>query len=448
MSDLSISPSVAATETIAVRVAGLWARSRSWVAKGTLAVLDQGLISGSNFLISVLLARWLGADQYGAYALAFSIFLLFLIAYQALVLEPMCVFGPSQYQECEMEYLGTLLRMHGMFTGATVVIMLISALAVWKLSLPHSLIGALHGVMVAAPCVLLFWLVRRAFYMQLLPGQSVIGAALYCVILAGGLWFLNKEGLLSPFTAFLLMGLGALATSILLFLRLRPPLRSTPASPRLGPVSREHWNYGRWALASAAVAWIPWNISYILVSSFHGMAATGDLKALLNLALPMRQSYAAFSLLFIPYASRVTQQGGSSGVRDLSRRITLLFAAGSVAYWAFFTFFKKEAMHFLYGGNYSGVIYLIPWIALISIVTGAIQGRTIVLRGMQSPASVFANDCFASGVCLVVGIPVIWKFGVRGAVGAILLSSLTGLVGSSFLLRRGLQKRTSNDPSR
>ena len=30
-----------------------------WVGKGSLAVLDQGLFAGSNFLLNVLLARWL-----------------------------------------------------------------------------------------------------------------------------------------------------------------------------------------------------------------------------------------------------------------------------------------------------------------------------------------------------------------------------------------------------
>src|ERR1041385_6143479 len=47
---------------------------RVWVTRGTLAVLDQGLISGSNFLIGILLARWLLPAQYGAYGLAFEIF--------------------------------------------------------------------------------------------------------------------------------------------------------------------------------------------------------------------------------------------------------------------------------------------------------------------------------------------------------------------------------------
>src|ERR1700691_3728197 len=55
------------------RFSGKFAR---WITKGGLAILDQGLISGSNFLIGILLARWLMPEQYGAFALAFYVFLL------------------------------------------------------------------------------------------------------------------------------------------------------------------------------------------------------------------------------------------------------------------------------------------------------------------------------------------------------------------------------------
>src|SRR6202030_792544 len=38
---------------------------RLWINKGGLALLDQGLISGSNFILSMLLARWLTPESYG-----------------------------------------------------------------------------------------------------------------------------------------------------------------------------------------------------------------------------------------------------------------------------------------------------------------------------------------------------------------------------------------------
>ena len=66
-----------------------------WVTKGGLAILDQGLISGSNFLIGILLARWLVPAQYGAFSLAFSVFLFLSYVYQSLLSEPQACFQRS-----------------------------------------------------------------------------------------------------------------------------------------------------------------------------------------------------------------------------------------------------------------------------------------------------------------------------------------------------------------
>ena len=76
-----------------------------WVTKGGLAILDQGLISGSNFLIGILLARWLVPAQYGAFSLAFSVFLLLSYVYQSLLSEPQAVFSGSAYRQCLRGYL-------------------------------------------------------------------------------------------------------------------------------------------------------------------------------------------------------------------------------------------------------------------------------------------------------------------------------------------------------
>src|ERR1700676_1172089 len=79
-----------------------------WAAKGSLAILDQALISGSNFLVGIFLARWLAPAQYGAYALALSVSLLLTFLYQALLLEPMAVFSGSVYRKSLCGYFGAL----------------------------------------------------------------------------------------------------------------------------------------------------------------------------------------------------------------------------------------------------------------------------------------------------------------------------------------------------
>ncbi len=77
---------------------------------GGLAILGQGTFAGAHFLMNVLLARWLPPEQYGAFALAYSGFLLFLMLYGACIYEPLIVFGSGRYAGRFQEYFWLLAR--------------------------------------------------------------------------------------------------------------------------------------------------------------------------------------------------------------------------------------------------------------------------------------------------------------------------------------------------
>jgi O-antigen/teichoic acid export membrane protein/thymidylate kinase len=410
---------------------------RSWVFKGSLAIADQGLISGSNFVLSILLARYLGADQYGAYALAFSTFVLLSLIHQALVLEPLSVFGPSVYRNSLRQYLGLMIWLQlGM--GA---IFVIAASSVGVLSSflrePSYLAMAFAGMAFAAPCVLLLWFARRAFYLQLLPGQALIGAFAYSALLWFGIWVLGRGKLLSPFAAFLVMGSCALLTSILLLIRLQPAVgvTGTAAWLALKEVSERHWRYGFWALVSGLLFWIPWNIFYPLVSRFSGLAEAGTLRALLNLTLPITSAYSAFSMLFLSHTACLGHEGGWESVKAQAWRIAGLYALGSASYWLLVCLFRSQLIHFLYADQYSQVVPLVPVLAISSILSGATLGPTIAIRAMRSPATVSLVYFGASVVALLVGIPACRAWGFRGAILAILLSSTMAFLTGFQILR-------------
>ena len=69
---------------------------RPWLGKGFWALLDQGLFSGANFLVNILLARWLPPEEYGAFAVAMSVFYLLAGFHTAVLTEPMMVFGAGK----------------------------------------------------------------------------------------------------------------------------------------------------------------------------------------------------------------------------------------------------------------------------------------------------------------------------------------------------------------
>src|SRR6202034_4612695 len=117
-----------------------------------------------------------------------------------------------------------------------------------------------------------------------------------------------------------------------------------------------------------------------LVSMCVVMAQAGQLRAVMNLSLPLEQSYTALSILFLPYAARVCGEKGIASSGPLVRRTTLLFVSGAVVYWAILIPFKSVAFHILYGGKYMQMAPLIPYIAVGTTLWSAAFGPAIMLR--------------------------------------------------------------------
>ena len=444
---LNAATAVAATDAETIDAGSTSKRAARWATKGGLAILDQGLISGSNFLIGILLARWLVPAEYGAFSLAFSVFLLLSYVYQSLLSEPQAVFSGSAYRQCLRGYLKALLSIQLVVTIFGLVLLGGSATVVYFMGEADGLPGALAGVAIASPCILFFWLLRRSYYMNLAPARAAMGAFIYFVLVVSGLIVAYKKALISPFSAYLLMAIGALATGIFLLTQVKkvlPPDACDP--PSAAQAWHKHWEYGRWALAVSVVTWIPYYMYYPLVSAFRGMAAAGQLKALMNLSLPMEQSYTALAILFLPYAARVCREKGVKSSGPLVRRIIMLFVGGAVLYWGLLIPFKGVVFHLLYGGKYMEVAPLIPYVALGTTMWSAAFGPAILLRAIESPDLIFYARLVASILSLLVGVPATKMFGLWGVVISIIVANIAAFVISLYILRRKANSASLPNP--
>jgi len=175
---------------------------------------------------------------------------------------------------------------------------------------------------------------------------------------------------------------------------------------------------------------------YPLLSAFKGLTQTGQLRALMNLALPLEQSFTALACLFLPYAARLHGEGGTAAARVLTRRIAILYIGGAALYWMIVIPMKAQFFHLLYGGKYMEITYLLPLVAVETILWSAAFGPTIVLRGMESPSSVFYARCAASVLSLAVGVPLTIIYGLWGCVLGIVLANAAALLFAVVLLRR------------
>jgi O-antigen/teichoic acid export membrane protein len=355
----------------------------------------------------------------------------------------MAVFGGSSYHDCLRGYLRSLLWIHITISLSIFVVFGISAFGARHLNHSSVLAGALAGITIASPCVLFFALGRRAFYLQFAASRAATGAFLYSAVSLAGLFFIYRHQLLSPFSAFVLMGAAALGTGFYNLVRLRAALSADASQPpKIHVAWRRHWAYGRWALASCVANWIPAYIYYPLLGALASMTASGQLKALMNFTLPMEQIKAALSLLLLPYAANLQVRKGPSRTGALSTRMSLAAVALTGGYWAVILIFRQPVFRLLYSGKYSEVSHLLPVVAFGSIIWSACFGPAIALRAMESPASVFAAYGLATLVSLLMGIPLTWKFGLLGAIWGSNIADVLSWIMVAYVLRRKITSHT------
>src|SRR3954454_21269188 len=75
---------------------------------GVVALIDQGLVSGINFVTAVVVARNLAPTSYGYYALLFAAILFINGLQTALITGPLMVIGPRYRAEQRAVYMNSL----------------------------------------------------------------------------------------------------------------------------------------------------------------------------------------------------------------------------------------------------------------------------------------------------------------------------------------------------
>jgi O-antigen/teichoic acid export membrane protein len=411
-------------------------RRLSVVAKGGSAILGQAFFAGAHFLANVLLARWLPAAQYGAFALAYACFLLIAMLYCGWLYEPLIVYGSGRYAARFGRYIRTVFQTNTALLIPISLLMVATSFLLGRLY-SHDVSRAFLALALAAPFMLTTWLGRAGFYAQLKPGKAAQGGAIYFCVLTVWMFVLRATNSLSPPAAFVGMGVAGLLTNLFLVIHLHAGSGTSGDGVTFGMVIGDHWRYGRWAMASALVAWFPENIYYTLLPARTGLEDTAALRALVNLVNPVIHTLIALASVLIPTLVRHKQLGGIRDVRKAMGRLLLILLPGTVCYLTALWLCRSAIFEVLYNGKYqqySGFPLLL--IGLLPVSTTAVMIFGSGLRALEKPESIFWSYVAASATVVFVGIPITLRFGTAGAAGGMLLANVVATGCMAILFKR------------
>ncbi|MEZ5403262.1 MAG: hypothetical protein R2729_26520 [Bryobacteraceae bacterium] len=401
--------------------------------------MDQALVSGSNFILAIVLGRWLPASDYGAYAVAFSLFLLIATVYQGVLLVPTLVLGSTTYKDRQSEYLGALIRLHIAITGSVALVLGAVVVGCEVLDVYLDFALCLAGVALAVPAVLLYWLARAAWYLTLRPGPAAAGAALYCGLLVTIIGGLHHTGHLTSLTGFIAMGAAGLIVGAILLARLKPDFSGGSLSTR--EVWERSWEYGRWELGVSLALWFPSNFCYPATAGVLGAAETATLRAIQNLALPINHTMTAVLRLAQPFISTRFAERGKAAVRPVYI-LAAVSSCATLAYLAVAAVFGKSLIGLFYGGKFLDGAGLLPWMLLTAVLAAATESIAVGLRAMRLSRAIFWAYLAAGVVVVALTVVAARAFGLFGVA---LTLAAAGIVSLAMVLLQFERVRRDSD---
>lgn len=383
---------------------------------------DQALAVGGGFLANIMLARTQSKEEYGMFALSYSVFTFLSALHNSAILEPYTVYGSGRYRNRFSEYLRLMVRVNALVgLLLTMLVLLVCLVLYW--AAPQYVSRALLGLGVTVGVLLSGAFLRRVFYLQRQPAFAAQASLICFVTVACALWLAAKAHFLNGFSVFVVLALGWIAAGLGLGKKLAlggPGPSFLDSEPGYG---REHWNYSRLVFLTAFVFQFTTQGYYWIVAGFLSVKEVAELRAMQMLVAPMDQVFIALSFLVIPVLAARYASKRMGNFLSFSRRYGLAVGSLTALFALAVRLVGKPVMHWLYAGRFDGLAPLLYILAFLPLTMGIGNVMSGALNAAEKPKLVFYAYLCSGTATLLGGIPLVVRFGLMGAVYGLLLSA-------------------------
>lgn len=385
--------------------------------RGIMALSDQVLISGSNFLTSIVLVRGLGLLEFGKFTIAFVLLLYASALQMSFVASPMMSIAPL------ME--GTEKRQ---FVNGMLTIQLLASLLLFAVFALVGAISRLFTTYYSLPCIFAFafcvgtfqlqdWL--RRYYFLYHKGRHAIASDFisYFVQLVM-LFVLWRTDRLTLFRTFLVMCITSLAGFAM-----------GPITDRLRPTTehvRQTWArckiLSRDLLLANQVHWFGVQGVLLIGTGIVGTAAAGGIRATLSLAGPVNMVLSSLeNVIPIRVAEEIKRNGAASAHAYLQRAIFSCFVLLSPLL-VIVAIFGRSILRLLYGP--AMVAFYVPMVLQLVCILVQIAGRPwfFFYRGVQDTSALLRGNLLSA----LASVSTVYLFGHLWKAPGVVLASIFG----------------------
>ncbi len=396
-------------------------RSRISAYKRYIPLLDQGLVSGGNFLVGVLLTRSLGLDFYGEFTLAWLIVLFAASVQQAAILNPLYTFAPAMKGEDKKDYLGDLTGFQWMFAAfAAVACYIILRLNAWLVPSWELTSSSLW-----LPFTLFTFLVHDFFRKLNYAKDKVLKSFLMDIMTYSlqvvCLLIVSHRGTLDLRTALIILGV---SFSVSILFSWRELTRALLSGTKWSSIVSKHWDFSKWLVGTALLQWFSGNIFILVAAALLSPLAVGAIRIIQNIMGLLHVLFLAFENIVPLRASKIFHEDGLRSLGIYLGKILVKGGLGTLAIGGTVALFGKEIMDLLYEGQHMEFAYLLYGFAglYVLVFTGTII--RFAIRTLEQTRLIFISYIISALASMLLAKPMIAHFGINGVIIGLVLSQL------------------------
>jgi O-antigen/teichoic acid export membrane protein len=411
-------------------------------AKTLLALVDQAIVSGANFAITVVVARSAGINELGVYALAFTIGIFLAAIQESLIVLPYTVYGNRLSGVARARCAGAaLVQQVGLSLSATVVLMLaVAALSLATASYSREM-WILTGIV---PFLLLREFARRMSFADLRIAAALVLDGSVTFLLLSSLLFLAWREQLSAAAALVCLGgasgiggLGWLLAGRRNFIFQRESIRTE---------MRRNATIGGWACLARVTGVAEGYAVHWLLYLLLGAAATGAFAACLTIVSLSNPLLMGVGAVLAPYAAQAYARGSVEGLRQLVRRANQWLWPPMVLFTAVVVIFGGDALRLVYQDEVAPYAPTVAVLALAVLASTMGMAADNALRALEKTRANFIASACGVALSSLIALLTIPSFGTLGAAWGLAVGSAATAAIRYLAMRQALRCEEGPSP--
>lgn len=375
-----------------------------------IVLFDQALFSGTNFILTLLLAKRCSPESFGQYSAYVLATYLALTIISAWTTQPFQVLfsrtaNVNEYRSF-LIWLQTLLILSGL-------VLVQVATAFFPIPIPTPVVYFSIGILFNDFTRKLLLTFAPPLY-TLIHDSACSVLLMYILITSPSI--LNTDLL----NTMRFLGIAYLLPSLVILIYLKPHFLTWQTTKSY---LHSHIKEGKWLFLTALSQWWNSNLFMVATGSFLGIAALGALRLAQSLLGVFNMLLQLFENYILPQTASKLNDNTDKGIRyiiSINRKAGLFFLPALL----FIFLFADHLIAIAGGGNFPEASFVLKWLCILYAIIYLSQPTRAMIRALLLSQHFFYGYLLSLIISLISYRFLLARFGLNGAIMGLILSQI------------------------